>query len=748
VPIPGNFLSPTTETIDPNTSGWAAKLNCTLSLGSGGRNGDGCVSMKSTAAGEMQARTFSSYTVTPGVVYWTFADAAGSSVPERIGIRWLNAAGAEIGITWSLTTSSASSSWHRISVGGAAPVGASRAQVLVSSTATASGQITFFENVYLGYPLRFAGNLLSFDAEQQEVSGTSWAAESNCTLSRTAPPVGWQAVWYYAGGETLTLTVTASGNASALCVERPPVTPGVEYVAYAYLNPPTTSASCWLELRFYNASGTQISATRATLAAPGTSWYRQLCSAVAPAGAASASMAVGISSGTAGQKVGTEGAVIKVRTSTATSSDPTSNVVLFADSSFEQGVGQWTVLSGVASIARSTPWGGLFFTDSYSLTITSSTATASTIRSGVYPVTAGVNWRSVCTVRRTSGSWSLVIGMRWFDADGILITTTTSQSVTIPSDGVWYTLTEDSVTPAGAATAQLDYILTASATSSVLQLDQVALAQVLPQMSLSVDDASASASLIMREMDTTRLMTVYRILSDGSRTLVRGPSGLLDMVTPSGDTMVIVDYEAPLGVPFSYRAEFYSATTGQLKEWRTTLTVTLDPGDPNYAWLKDPSRPLLNRRVLVKQAPDWKEPIDQQVYRVRGRPNAVVLSGVRSGREGDLVVWTQSDDEREAVRFLLAAGDTLLWQSAPGMGESDVYVSVGEASFPRVSSYAPEPWREWTLPFTEVDRPTGGMAGSATWTVRDVAVENESVLSLISRYATVLDVALDQRAAG
>jgi hypothetical protein len=40
------------------------------------------------------------------------------------------------------------------------------------------------------------------------------------------------------------------------------------------------------------------------------------------------------------------------------------------------------------------------------------------------------------------------------------------------------------------------------------------------------------------------------------------------------------------------------------------------------------------------------------------------------------------------------------------------------------------------------------MAGSATWTVRDVAVENESVLSLISRYATVLDVALDQRAAG
>lgn len=219
--IPGNFLSSTTETVDPNTSGWAAKLNCTLSLGSGGRNGDGVVQMKATAIGEMQARTYSSYAVRMGETYWAFADASSTTIPERIGIRWLNATGAEISITWSLTTAAASSSWHRISVGGAAPLGAVRAQVLISSTATAANQITFFENVYLGFPLRFAGNLLSFDAEQQEISGTSWAAESNCTLSRTAPAVPWQVDWYYSGGELLTLTVTANGNASALCVERP-----------------------------------------------------------------------------------------------------------------------------------------------------------------------------------------------------------------------------------------------------------------------------------------------------------------------------------------------------------------------------------------------------------------------------------------------------------------------------------------------------------------------------------------------
>lgn len=747
--IPGNFLSVTTESVDPNTSGWAAKLNCTLTLGTGGRNGDGCVSMKAVAAGEMQARTFSSYAVTPAETYWVFADASSTTIPERIGIRWLNASGGEISITWSLTTAAASSSWHRISVGGAAPAGAARAQVLVSATAGAPNQITFFENVYLGYPLRFAGNLLSFDAEQQEINGASWAAETNCTLSRTAPAIPWGDTWYYAGGEVLTATVTANGNASALCVERPAVTPGTEYLGYAYLSPPTSGSTCWVELRFYNAAGTQIQATRSILAAPpGSGFFRQIASAVAPALAATASLAVGITSATAGQIMRSEGAVVKARTTTVISSTPTGNVVPYADSNFEQGVGQWTVASGVATIARSTPWLNQAYVECYSLTVTSSTATASVARSGQYPVTPGVNWRVVTAGKRVAGGWTLASSVRWFNASLGMISTTSSVAAAVPGDGNWYLFQQDFTAPAGAAFGQIDYTLTATSASSTLQLDDVQLLQVLPQQSITVDNETASVEIVVREIPASTLMTIYRVAEDGARTLVRGPDGLIEQVTPSGDVYFVSDYEAPLGVPFSYRIEFYSASTGAISGWRTSSSVTIDPGDPNYVWLKDPLRPQLNRRVLVRQAPDWQQPIEQNVMRIAGRQNAVVLSRIRSGREGSLTVWTQSDDEREALRFLMATGNVLLWQSAPGMGEPDVYVSVAQTSLPRVSPYAPESWREWTLPLTEQDRPTGGTAGSATWTVRDVGLENASVLSLIGRYATVLDLALDQRTGG
>jgi hypothetical protein len=747
--IPGNFLSTTTEMVDPNTSGWAPLVNCTISLGSGGRAGDGVLTVKSVAAGEMRARTFSSYQVVPGELYFTFADASSSTQAERIGVRWLNATGAEISITWSMTTASASSSWHRVSVAGVAPVGAARAQVVLSSTVSGAAVTHFWENVYLGWPLRYPGNLLSFNAESGgELDLSAWAAETNCALSRTVPVTTWAIDNYFQGGHQIALTVTSSGNASALCTERPPVTPGVEYLAFAYLNPPTSGSSVWVELRFYDAAGAQLAAHRSTMAPPGTGWYKQIASGVAPAGAASAGIAVGITSGTAAQVVRVDSTYIAPLDVAALGTLRTGNVLPMADWDFEMGVGGWTKSSGVATIARSTPWGASASYDAYALAVSSSTATASVIRSGTYSVgdAAGQNWRLETFLKTTAGSWTYKLAVRWFNASSSLISTTEGTPTALPG-GSWYLLSVDFTAPAGAVTAQVEITLTAGASSSALYMDRPALWQTLPLIAAEDVDDQAVVQVVLRELEVGQLLTVWRIHPDGSRHYVRGPDGLYDgtFVVP-GDSMLIEDYEAPLGVEVYYRTvTVWSDGTGV--ENRTSLPVTVDAPDVNYVWLTDPHRPGIGLRVMVKQAPEWKQGIEQTVYKIRGRSAPVVLSDVRGSREGDLVCWTQTDEEREQLRFMLSTGNVLLWRCAPGTGEPDVYVSVGEVGLPRIVPLASEQWREWTLPLTEVDMPTGAQAGSATWTVHDVVVENDTGYTVLDRYATVFDLATNRRRA-
>lgn len=740
--IPGNFLSPTTESIDPNTSGWTAKLNCTLLMGVGGRNGDGCLTVRSVAAGEVQARTVSSYPVTAGTTYQVFSDAAGASVPERIGIRWLTSGGTEISVTWSLTTMAASSSWHRVGVAGTAPVGATQAQVLLSSTPAAGSVNQFWENVYLGLPTRTTGNLFGFNTESAEVDATGWTPLVNCTLTRQVPVVQWAVDNYLAGGHTLAMTATAGGNASMLTVDRPTVTPGTEYIAYAYLQPPVLTANAWIELRFYDSVGNQIAVQRSTLAAPGTGMYRQRASLTAPSTAATCAVAAGLDTASAGQ-------VLRLETVVAAGAPKlqAGSVLSYADSSFEQGVGGWAVGAGVATLARTTPWGNSYFDGSYALAVSSATATASTIRSGKFPAPggAGLNWRAQVLAHPAAGTWSsALVRLRWYDAANVDLGASTGVSYVLPGSS-WYVLPSDGVTPANATQAAVEVVVTASAINSVLHFDQVVLWQVLPQTAVAVSGDGSYVELTLRELPLDYLLTVYRVTADGSRTLVRGELGLIDRQVIVSDLMVIEDHEAPIGVPVYYSIAIYNAA-GALASTRTSGTATVTLTDINLAWLKDPGNPQRACRVLVQRAPDWSRPIEQSAFVVRNRRNKVTLSGMRQGLEGDLAIWTRSDEERIALHLLLDSGNVLLWQANPGMGVDDMYVNVAQIGEGRVGQLAQEVWRAWTLPLTQADMPVAvGVNGSGGRTWQDVIAEFDTCADLLPVYATCEDLLLDRR---
>jgi len=744
MPIPGNMLSATTESVDPNTSGWSAKLNCTISKGAGGRNGDSTLRLSSSAAGEMQARTVSSYPVSAGTEYQAVADASGATVPDRIGIQWLTSANVEISTTWSLTTLTASATWHRIAVADAAPAGAASARVIVSAlTPAGAGVIQYFENVYFGLPLRTTGNLLAFNTESVERDASGWVAESNCSIARQVPMVQFAVNFYLGGGHMLAATVTANGNAAVKVVEKPAATAGVEYVGYAYLSPPTSGSTCWVELRFFDASDVQLQATRANLAAPGTGVYRQKVSDTAPANTAYAVLAAGITAGTAAQVFRVDGAVIMPAPKLREGS-----VVPLADASFERDTADWSVVSGVATLARLTPWGTDFLDGSYAMTVTSSTATTSVIRSGIFPIesAAGLAFTAEYGMKVTAGAWNLTRTIRWYDASNTFLSAFSSSAAAVPTPA-WWLISVQAVAPVNAAKAAIEWTLQATSASSVLRVDRVSLWQSMPITEISKNDAGAYVTLTLRELTLDSTITVWRIGPDGDRTLVRGANGLLDTEPVITDVLVIEDYEAPLGVPVSYYAEARNASNIVIAS-RSSAAVTLAPGNVQYGWLKDPGNPLRNMRVMIAKAPDWQLPISQTVHRVRGASAPIVLSDVRGTPEGDLTVFTQTDSERAGLRELLKPGSTLLWQAAPGMGEEDVYVSVGAASLPRGGGIASDPWRTWTLPLTQVAQPVSvGVASSAGRTGYDVLAENATGLDVLTRYATGEDLLFGRRRA-
>lgn len=746
--VPGNFLSAVTATIEPNASGWRARLNCTIGLGINGSNGPTCMAVKSVAAGEMQAETVTAYPVLAGELYFAFADAASASQPERIGILWLDATYTAVGsISWSMTTASAFSAFHRVSVAAPAPAGAVWARLVLSSTPGGALVSHFWDNLYFGLPIRTQGNMFGFNTESDEVDASAWGSATNCTLARWMPAGSWPVDWYYSGGHVISLTVTANGTASAVTTERPVVTPGTEYTARSYINPPTSGSVCWVELRFYDSGGSQIQATRSTLAPPGVAWYRQRVSDLAPAGAATCGLAVGVTSATAGQVMSVDGTVADLAPEFMAGS-----IVPYADASIEQGIAGWTVASGVATIARSTPWGDVAADGSYALVATSSTATTSVVRSAKFPVgSSGPDWRSMISMQTVAGGWTLTVGWRAFDATDTLIGSHTSVPLAIPTPSTWYTITDDWQAPTGTATLQIEYAITATATSSKLAMDRVAVWPALPLTDVDAHPETGSATLILRELTVGYLIWVWRYGADGICTLVRGPDGLLNGAVIESDLMVIEDYEAPLGVPIRYRIEYRSASV-TVSSVRISDEVTIDPGDPNECWLTDPGQPQRNIRLLMAPPPPtWTRPIPAAEYVVQQRRNPVVRNGIRGGLKGDLLVWTQSDGERTGLHWLLDSGNTLLWRCAPGNGVSDMYVAVGDVPEARIAATADsrDEWRIWTLPLTEVDMPVStGVGGTGGRSWRDVLAEFGTWGDVLASYATWEDVLFDRKIGG
>lgn len=224
---------------------------------------------------------------------------------------------------------------------------------------------------------------------------------------------------------------------------------------------------------------------------------------------------------------------------------------------------------------------------------------------------------------------------------------------------------------------------------------------------------------------------VMRVEESGSGTPVR--TG--DPATLVAGEWTGLDYEAPYGVPVTYRVTLDNGLVA------TSNAVTLEPAEQN--WLIHPGIPSLSRPVRVSEFRDRVRSTATGVHMVLGRSTPVIITdGVRQAPTFPLTLYTVGLDEEAALLALLADSSPLLLQThRPGYPRRDYYwISVGEVTQSEPGMYG-EGTDLWTLPCTVVTAPTG--LQQSPWTWRDVVDGYATWGDVLAAYPTWRDVVIN-----
>ncbi|MEV5319161.1 hypothetical protein AB0K92_16150 [Streptomyces sp. NPDC052687] len=725
--IAGNLLPENAESVETDASAWTGLQNSSgLTRAGGGTLGTHCLQFVSPTAGqETHIGLATRVAVTPNAEYWACASLwpAAAGVQTRMEIRWYTSGGTLISSSTGPVVTPATVTWRQVAAIGTAPANAATASIVMRVTPTASNQTWFSDRHFLGLTSasRVVANLLPFNTESMEIDTSGWSATGG-TLGISTSASGWY--------QSLLYTSSAAGQGQVQTVQATPVTPGTEYTAYAQVTPGTAGLAQEIRLVWLDGAGTTISAASASRTLPTGQWTRCVVAGVAPPGAATARVVLAPTATAASQGWAYDRAVLM----------PTSalmvpgNLLPYNTSDIEQDASGWTVTGGTGTQTTEQVLGG-----AYALKLVASggdlVATA-TVPTG--KVTASLGYQfGPCVYKPASRIYQTRI--EWLNAAGEAIRTRWQSWGGNP--GSWLVGRMGDLAPDGAVTARVSVIVPDAPAGEVWYLDRVEFAE--GGLTVKADPAGGGGvALTVRGLTTggpTYKWSLLRIIAGRATAPVRGYAGDLIGQPIGSDVAVAADYEAPLGTPVQWRAALYD-TAGVLKLSYTSDPVTLE-AEETSVWLKDPGLPQRSVKVTVATPmPTWQRAARQGVTQVRGRRLPVVISDVRGGRTGDLTIVTETDADRRALWWVLDAGSTLLLQWPPGWGEEDMYVQVGDVSSAPVVEYAEFHDRTWTLPLTEVDRPIGGVTGSAdrTWqTVRDAG---DTWADVLSDASTWLDI--------
>lgn len=595
------------------------------------------------------------------------------------------------------------------------------------------------------------GNLLDDNTSGIETSTAGWAA-TGAVLARVAATVR-------PDGGTQSLRTTSSSAASAVIttVASVPVTAGTTYLGAMWCAVASRATTITAELLWFDAADAPVGTPAAqswSLPNSGTVVRRPSVQGVAPAGATKAKLRL-TSTNTAGSQVAYWDQAFVGTLAAAGKAD--NSLTLNEWSSEGPGTAALWTATG-ATLTRDD--GHYIGSDEYAdgTTMIRVTPTGAGILSVSLArrldVVAGDMYRYVTTIAlRQDGDTNIRATYRsaleWYDSTDTLLVS--MESVWDDTDGLvgqyvsgGHVITETAPPAAAYARLRID-VNHAGTTAPFYLVDHMFFGAGTPTSVVTVYDTDGYVHIEIPPetvQPTVDRISIWRVEEDGSKHPVRGYVGdYADQPYEPAETLYVEDYEAPLGRPVWYHVHKYEA--GDLPFIDVFTTPTPGPSLPSgdLVWIKSPGLPPLNTTAMVENPLAWARAARSVTYDIVGRRNPLSVSARRAGRTGSISLLVWDEATHDAFDALLDSGLPLLIQAMPGYGlAGNVYVRVGGVDVEPLSGDArADEWR-WTLELAEIDRPKGGLQGSAGRTWQDVYDDFETWDAVYGAYETWADV--------
>jgi len=167
------------------------------------------------------------------------------------------------------------------------------------------------------------------------------------------------------------------------------------------------------------------------------------------------------------------------------------------------------------------------------------------------------------------------------------------------------------------------------------------------------------------------------------------------------------DFEAPIGVPLTYTAQSFNVAGAVIDT--ATATITVPSAGCSDTWLNDLARVNNSMLVTIESLPDLDFPVPNSVHEIITRRAPIVASDIGHTPAFELSVLTQSLDDRDQARAILANGVPVLLRTPPEDGIGNLYFSVLGVHEQRIVTNGTVPDRRFVISGRQVQRPDPGL---------------------------------------